>query len=149
MTGSDRRIPLGANHRRALASSLSLLDETLCRFEEWARGREVKSVLYEERNDLDEEQRAALRAEVEAMHEHLERLRAALKLPRRRQSAANDIWSWCSVLWKDVEELESRHLRRYGALEKRAADFIDPEIRALSAGLERLSALVSRSRPAE
>ena len=39
---------LSEAHRSRIRIPLTLLDEALVKFEEWARGREVRSILYHE-----------------------------------------------------------------------------------------------------
>jgi hypothetical protein len=39
---------LSGGQRRTIATTLTILDEALCEFELWAKGREVRSVLYSE-----------------------------------------------------------------------------------------------------
>ena len=51
---------LSENHRRGVATTLTLLDELLCRVEEWAEGHERHGALYHERNDLNAAQRKQL-----------------------------------------------------------------------------------------
>jgi len=46
-------------HSSRIRITLTLLDEALVKFEEWALGREVRSVLYREKNTLDPERRHA------------------------------------------------------------------------------------------
>lgn len=93
------------NQRRAVAITLAMLDEMLCRVEEWARGREVRSVLYEERNPLSDEQRATLLAEASRIRATIAALRDRLNLPRRIHSALDDIWGHSAALRESLMEL--------------------------------------------
>lgn len=72
---------MSGNHRRGITVALRMLDEMLCTFEAWARGRRVRSVLYEERNDLSEAQRRRLLAEVAAVRETLREVKARCFTP--------------------------------------------------------------------
>jgi len=58
---------LSKSARRAVETTLQLLDEGLCRVEQWAEGRQRSSVLYTETNRLSPAQRNALLREVAAM----------------------------------------------------------------------------------
>ncbi len=49
---------LSEAHRSRIRITLTLLDEALVKFEEWARGRGIRSVLYHETNNLDPDRRA-------------------------------------------------------------------------------------------
>ena len=135
-----KRVPqLGENHRRGIATTLTLLDEALCEFEQWAGGRELRSVLYEERNALSPEQRAKILAEVAQMRERLRKLRDALGLEGSVRDAATAIWGQCSGLWEHLVELEAKHLRRYGELPPGLARYLDPQVAALLLHLRQIS----------
>ncbi len=43
---------LSEGHRSRIRVTLTLLDEALVKFEEWAQGREIRSLLYFEENSL-------------------------------------------------------------------------------------------------
>lgn len=135
-------VPLNENHRRGLGATLAFLDETLCRIEEWADGREVKSVFYVEKNTLSPSQRRAVRGEIERARRILLELKNDLELPPREQEANREIWGLCSVLWKDVIELQSRYMRRYGAMDHEAAAYLDPRVKVLAEILQQISRVV-------
>jgi len=132
-------IELGESHKRGIASKLVLLDEALCTFEQWATGREVRSVVYEERNDLSPEQREKILAEVERTRALLREIRDALGLGKYVQRAGEAIWSYCSGLWENVVELEPKHLRRYGEPPAALCEFLEPKISQLVKHLQRIS----------
>ncbi len=44
---------LNEAHHSRIRITLTLLDEALVKFEEWAQGREVRSILYREKNTLE------------------------------------------------------------------------------------------------
>jgi len=48
---------MNEGQRRIIEKTLSLLDEVLCEFDEWAKGRKNHSVLYREQNTLSVIQR--------------------------------------------------------------------------------------------
>ena len=48
---------MSENHIRGISVTLSLLDKALWNFDQWAKGHEVRSVLYEVRNSLPAAQR--------------------------------------------------------------------------------------------
>ena len=75
-----RAVKINENHRRRITTTLTLLDESLCTFEELARGREFHSVLYAERNSLTADQRRALLHEIATMRSLLKSLRKELHL---------------------------------------------------------------------
>jgi len=121
---------LSDSHKRGIEVTLAVLDEALCEFEDWAGGRERHSVFYSESNNLSPEQRQAIRAEVARMRDLLRELRD-LGLAGRTENAANLIWGKCSVLWVNLQELESKSLTRYGAVPPGLAEILDPKIERL------------------
>jgi len=105
---------MSENHRRGISVTLGLLEQALCEFEEWAKGREVRSVLYEEHNDLAEGQREEILREVESMRRVLRQMKHFLDLKDICRSAKGEIWARCSALWEGLVELEGKYLKRYG-----------------------------------
>jgi len=140
---------LSKSARRAVETTLQLLDEGLCRVEQWAEGRQRSSVLYTETNRLSPAQRNALLREVAAMRRALRASKDALGLVPRDLNAARDIWALCSGLRVDLMELESKRLRGYGALSAAAATCIDETSHRLEAGLDRIVRILSSGAPVE
>ena len=146
-------IEMNENHRRGIGTTLRLFDAMLCRFEEWARGREVHSVFYHEKNGLSPEQRRRLIEEIEALRMLLVRFRDDLGLNPSVEYAENDIWGGCSGFWENLVELESKHLRRYGDVAPELSRYMDEHVPELIVGLERILAVLgstdskSRRRP--
>jgi len=121
---------------------LQLLDETFCEFEQWARGRGVESVLYEERNTLSADQRKKLSAEVTRMRGLLEEVRDALGLEKQVQTAGQAIWSRCLTLSEQLSELDAKHLRRYGKPPSALMEYLDPKVAEMLEGVKRVSSMV-------
>ena len=80
----DNAVEVGKNHKRAIGATLTLLDEMLCEFKEYAQGREHHGVLYHERNSLSDKQRRGMAAEVAAMRGTMRELKEALRLTASR-----------------------------------------------------------------
>jgi len=140
---SRRPVPLGENHKRGLTTALVRLDEMLCDIEEWARGRERRSVLYKERNDLPPAERRALLREVDRIRRDIADARDRLRLEAPEQSAADEVWARCAAVRENLMELESRQLRRYGAVHRELARCADALSARLLEGVDRLLDAVS------
>lgn len=117
--------------KRTIETTLSMLDETLCGYEEWAKGREIHSVLYHEQNTLSSCQRNVLSSETEVIKEILVELRNTLNLEGQTRIAVKAIRAHCSVLWMNLTELRADNLRRYGKLSPGLSEYLDPQIARL------------------
>ena len=138
---------MSGNHRRGITVALRMLDEMLCTFEAWARGRRVRSVLYEERNDLSEAQRRRLLAEVAAVRETLREVKERLGLEGEVLYAGRDIWSRASAFREHLMELESRALRRYGEVPPELGRLMDDLVGGLLRRLDRIADIVTDPDP--
>ncbi len=127
---------LSQRHRRGIASTLAILDEALCEFEEWALGREIRSVLYSETNSLTPEQRERLLHLLKGLRATMMELCDHLGLEGKVNDAVTAIWSRCSTLWVSLVELESRYLKRYGEIPDDFPEYFDPKIAHLIEGLQ-------------
>ncbi len=132
--------------KRGIETTLAVLDEDLCKIEQWAKGREYRSVLYTERNTLSEEQCKAILSEIAGMRELLRELRDDLGLEGRVRSAASDIWGKCAILAVDLEELKGRYLSRYGTPPAELVEYLDPRVIRLIASVNHIFRLVEKSR---
>lgn len=139
---SESRFPdLSENHRRAISTAAVLLDEMLCEFEECARGRERRGVLYHERNRLTSRQRARLLAEIEQARVVLRELKEALDLQAVEEDVRQRIWAAASTFWEVLVETETKRLRRYGEMPPGLAECLDPRMEALIERLQTLSSI--------
>jgi len=135
---------LGDNLRRGLETTLGILDEILCEFEEWARGREHRSVLYSEHNSLSPSDRDALLSEIAEMRSVLQEFRDDLALEGRMREAAHSIWGSCAVLLTNLEELTGKHLARYGDIPRQLPEYLEPRIRRLMSSLQHIFRLAAK-----
>jgi hypothetical protein len=140
-----KAVKAGKDHERAISATLTLLDEMLCEFEEYAQGRERHGVLYHERNSLSEKQRRGIQSEVTAMRATIRELKEALGLTDTRDEIAQRIWGRASAFWEGLVETQSRYLRRYGEVAPDLKECLDPRIEALTARLLNLADLSRNS----
>jgi len=136
----ESRFPdLSENHRRAISTAALLLDEMLCEFEEYARGRERHSVLYGERNRLSSGQRKRLLREIEQAREILSEVTDVLELKGKEEDVRQKIWAAASSFWEVLVETEAKHLRRYGQMPPGLGDYLDPRMETLIQHLRKMS----------
>jgi len=137
---------LGDNFKRGIETTLVVLDEALCEFEEWAKGREQRSVFYSERNTFSDAHRDEILSEVAGMREMLRELQDDLGLEGRVRGGANIIWGKCAVLAVNLEELKGKHLARYGEPPRKLAEYLDPRIKRLMSSLKHIFHLAEKSK---
>ena len=136
---------MSENHIRGISSTLTLLDEDLCEFDQWAKGHEVRSVLYEVRNTLSASQRQQIAELVAKMHVMLRELHDTLRLEGGVHKVDKMIVSSCAVLWVSLVELESGRLRRYGEVPPGLAEYLDPKVAFLNENLRRISQIANEA----
>ena len=141
----DRDIPINDSQRRSIATTLALLDEALCLFEEYGRGREIHSVCYEERNRLTAKQRKRLLGEIGKLREEMRQIQEDLDLPRRIEDVGKKIWGHSAGFWEMLAEMESKRLRGYGAVASDLAEYLDPRVERLLQRVQGLSAIAGGS----
>jgi hypothetical protein len=134
-------ILLGDNHRKGISTALSLLDQMLCQVEQYAHGRQIRSVLYVERNALSANQKKSLLAEIAQMRHLLKELKDALGLEAKTEDAGRKIWGQGSTFWEILVETKSRFLKRYGQPPDGLAEYLDPRIDLLIEHLRNLTEL--------
>ncbi len=133
------------NHIRGISTTLSLLDEDLCEFEQWANGQGVTSVLYEVRNTLSAVQRQLIAERVAKMRVILKEVKDALNLEGSVHRVDKMIVGSCAVLWVSLVELESDRLRRYGQLPPGLAQYLDPKVAVLNEDLNQISQIAKQA----
>ena len=117
---------MSGTHVNAIAVTLTHLDEVISNLELWARGREIHSVLYHERNGLSGEQRALILDEIAEIRRILEETRRRFNLPARVNEGTDEFRGQCSVLWVHLVELEGKYLKRYGEPPADLVAYIEP-----------------------
>jgi hypothetical protein len=120
---------------------MCLLDEMLCEFEQYARGRESHSVFYQEQNMLSAKQKKQLLREIEVMRVLLREVKDALGLKEKVESVPRKISSHCSSFWEVLVETTGKYLKRYGDARPELFEFIDPRMEQLIEHLQSLSEL--------
>ena len=126
------RMRLPQNHKRAIIATLAVLDEMLCRFEQWAGGYEARGVMYRQSNRLTVEQQTALRDNIQVLRRDLRTLKRDLRLEAEVRDISSAIWSQSSAFWDAVVELGPKYLRRYGELPEPSVTYLDQRVGELA-----------------
>lgn len=134
------------NHRRTISTTLGLLDQMLCEFQELASAPAVKTPLYERMNQLTPKQQTAINAHIATMRQLLDQMRRDLQLDARREDVATTIWSRASAFCEYLMELEGKHLRAYGEVPPDLAAYLEPKARQL---VDRLRRIADATRPTQ
>ncbi len=135
---------MSESHLRGISTTLSLLDKTLCEFEEWARGREIRSVLYQIENPLTEHQGQNILKLMHEIWETLVDIRDSLGLEKTVRSADKIILGSCSTNWVSLLELQGNQLRRYGEIPEGLTKYLDPKTKFLSETLRQIAQITAR-----
>jgi len=135
---------LGQSHRRSIQVTLCFLDEMLCDFEEIAKGRERKSVLFVEGNDLSDEQRHAMLDKINRMRGMLRKLAADLGIDPETHDLSQEICARSWAFWTHLVETQSRYLIRYGELPAGLPGYLDPKIEAFIRDLSEIAQVAGR-----
>jgi hypothetical protein len=123
---------LPQNHKRAIIATLGILDEMLCRFEQWAGGYEARGVIYRQSNRLTAEQRTALQDAIHVLRQDLRTWKKDLRLEAEVRDISSAIWSQSSAFWDAIIELGPKYLRRYGELPEPSAAYLDQRVGELA-----------------
>ncbi len=131
-------VKLLANHKRALSTTLVMLDELLMDIQRWVDGQCHNSVLYKENNDLTERQKKKLQQQIEIIQTKLLQIGIEVNI----QSAVNDIWSRVSAFRENIMELESRHMKRYGQIPQESQNYLNDLSKELLFQLDRILEII-------
>jgi hypothetical protein len=138
---------LSENHRRAIGTVAFMLDQMLCDFEAYAKGREFHGLLYHERNRLSPRERQAILDEAGRIRTVLKELQESLGLAPRVEDVSREIWGRGSMFWEGLVETETKYLRRYGETPPGLADYLDPKIETLIEHLDTIVRMTGGKEP--
>jgi hypothetical protein len=136
---------LNATHQSKIRITLTLLDEALVKFEEWAKGREVHSLLYQETNTLDAKIRTGMLADIACIRNIVQELQHDLHLEATPQDIIKTIRAQCYILWVDVLEMTGKYLRGFGEPPPELVDYLDPKAQRILQYLDHIKALLTKS----
>lgn len=130
--------PVNTAHQRGIGVTLTLVDTALCRMDEWADGREVRSVLHQEHNNLTRYQRVEIRRTTESIRRLIQEVAQAFDINASVQDAASTIRGECAGVWEPLVEMLATHLKRYGDLPEGLAEYRDPKTEQIIEAIEHI-----------
>jgi hypothetical protein len=133
---------LNESQQSRIRITLTLLDEALVKFEEWAQGREVRSLLYVEENTLTPDERAKLLTAITEIRCTMRELRDDLNLEASPQDIAKTIRGQCYILWVNVLEMTGKYLRGFGEPSQELVDYLDPRANSIMYYLDDIKILL-------
>lgn len=132
-------IQITENHKRGIKWPLYVLDKMLCEFEEYAQGRQKRSILCHQLNTLSDKQRKQLLSEIEVMKKLLGEIKNTLDLEIEEESITRDISGRCASICVVLTEMTSKYLRGYGDVPSELSNFLAPIIEQLISHVLRIS----------
>jgi len=138
---------LSEAHLSRIRITLTLLDEALVKFEEYAQGREVCSIFYCEENTLNSDGRAGILADIAGIRGLMQELKDDLHLKARSEDTAKTMQAHGSILWVDVLEMTGKYLRGFGEPPPELVNYLDPKAHRILQYLDHLKAMLNKSGP--
>ncbi len=132
------------NHRRSLSVTLQLIDQALCKWDDWTSGHVHYGVMYCERDTLSSSQKIALRGRIEAVRKLIVRLRDDLCLESKSVPTSEPVMGQSSSLWEMSLDLTSQSLQGYGRVSAPLGQYLDPIAEQLAAEMQAIGRMFSR-----
>jgi hypothetical protein len=121
---------LNPNQFRSVTITLRLLEERLADIER-VIAQDEQGILYQRVAQFTPQQRAQMNEIIRAMREQIRRAAEEFQLPGEEQNAARYIVGTLSLSWESLEEIRSRKLKGYGAVDPALRDTLDPILKQL------------------
>ncbi len=121
---------LNENQQRAVAVTLRMLEEQLAEAERLME-REEQGILYRRSAQFTPQQRAVMGTLIAQMREEIERAARQFHLPTQERDAAQEIAGSLALTWESLEEIRSRKLKSYGAVDASLKETLDPIVQRL------------------
>jgi hypothetical protein len=120
---------INENHRRIIRITLYLLDEMLCRLEQWAKRHEIHSTLFEEINTLSDSQCESLLKEIEGIRTTLAQVKEDLALEANSEVVGKNIAAMCLLFITDnLDTLKGNGLSDFGQVSPKVTAYLDPKL---------------------
>jgi hypothetical protein len=119
------------NHRRALRSSLLVVERDLHYVRNQLESDASRSASYFTRNDVSPETRRKVLAMTQIMLDEVERIMKKFDLESKEESVRRNILGVLSEVWTILEETRPERLKAYGSLSEREAELLVPHVQKL------------------
>lgn len=123
---------LNVAQHAALAVVLCYLEQSLRQAETWLQGQQTTGILYRTSVQLSAERRAAVSARIAEALEGIARLAERFSLQPVDEPLENKIASEMSINWANLVDTRSDKLGRYGSVDPKLQELLDPEIEHLA-----------------
>jgi hypothetical protein len=120
------RIKLSENHRRSISVSLQLLDQALCEWDDWSKGRVRKGVIYPQEDTFSSQEKNELQCRIANVRHLILRLRDDLQLDAKIVATSQSIVGQAAVLWEMLTGLNTQGLQGYGRVPEDLSRYLDP-----------------------
>lgn len=132
------------NHRRSISITLQLLDQGLCEWDDWAKGRVRVGTTYRQSDTFSAKQKKIMQRKITNVRQLILRLRDDLKLEAKVVATSQSIVGPAAVLWEMLSDLNSQGLSGYGTVQEDLAHYLDPIGNKLAAEMNEISRLFSQ-----
>ena len=123
---------LNTAQHAALAIALCYLEQSLRQAEMWLQGRQITGILYRTSLRLSAERRAAILACIAEALEGVSRLAERFNLRPVDEPLENKIAAEMSINWANLIDTRSDKLRRYGPVDPKLQELLDPDMEHLA-----------------
>ena len=122
---------LSENHRRALATSLRVVERNLLDIIKDLAQKKTDGLLYRTINDVDSESREEILKAVNLMLDEISKIKYEFMLESRSQSLTGTINGRFGEVWVVLEDLQPEKLQNYGELSDQGKAILRPHISLL------------------
>jgi hypothetical protein len=133
---------LSESQKRALTSSLYLFEKALRKAARLLSEKDVVGIFYSRKSRLSPIKRLFIQKKILQTLKELAHFANQLGVNSAEESIESEIMADMSICWENIEECRSKRLQKYGKLNPRAVQLIDPAINYFAHTAIELSDLV-------
>jgi hypothetical protein len=123
---------LNSAQRASLTIVLKMMEESLRQADQWLNTPESDGILIRRKINLTEEKRAKVLDEILAGLEFVSQLAESLYLQPVDEDLGAEIRGQMSINWANLMDTRAKKLARYGEVDPRLAQVLDPGIERLA-----------------